>query len=373
MGVPVMTRRGCFSRWTVKAVLLAGLVMAACGGCVDPAALVGFRDSGRSPRIRLASYASSSLGTVFIGPNDLGTHSYRSGGDEGNGILYACKAGHIDIAHLRKAADWTAYLADKTYKELKQKRRKFTFKLWEPSRYFVRLEYPANWDELAEIEKDLITRDVSIKLGQYFAFTGLTWHEILTWFGYSSVPWYPEFPSAFSWEDVFSNLLGTHLAVEALLSTGHSYDEAMTLALARTVAQLDARPRETARRAAQSAKGRWYEGNLLFLVDIRKRNLDIGLDDGRVTPWIIPFLPECRGVVPQAYPVPTLDLLGMHGFSVKVEIEPRELQKKRILRIVYPDPKQRRKRLEPAVHFPAIMEYIRQDVIRRYGPGADMP
>jgi len=63
----------------------------------------------------------------------------------------------------------------------------------------------------------------------------------------------------------------------------------------------------------------------------------------------------------------------MHGFSVKVEIEPRELQKKRLLRIVYPDPKQRRKRIEPAVHFPAIMEYIRQDVIRRYGPGADMP
>ncbi len=32
-------------------------------------------------------------------------------GAEGNGILYTCHAGHIDIAHARKAADWTGFLA----------------------------------------------------------------------------------------------------------------------------------------------------------------------------------------------------------------------------------------------------------------------
>jgi len=291
------------------------------------------------------------LGTVFIGPGRLGMHSYQGGGTEKNGIMYTCKAGHIDIAHLRKAADWTAYLADKTYKELKQGDTTFSFKLYEPSRYFVRLEYPANWDDLEELEKDQIARDVSIKLGQYCAFTALTWHEILTWFGYSSLPWYPEFPSAFSWEDTFSNLLGTRLAVEALLSTRHSYDEALTLAL----------DRELERLGVQSK-------------DIKKRNLDTGLDDGFVTPWIVPLLPECEGVEPQAYPVPNLRLLEMHGFSVKLEIEPREhLQKGVIRRIVYPDREQRRKRIEPAVHFPIIMEYIRQDAIERYGPAADVP
>jgi len=341
---------------------------------MEATSLLRLRGSKHSPRIRLSSYASSTLGTVFIGPGRLGMHSYQGGGTEKNGIMYTCKAGHIDIAHLRKAADWTAYLADKTYKELKQGDTTFSFKLYEPSRYFVRLEYPANWDDLEELEKDQIARDVSIKLGQYCAFTALTWHEILTWFGYSSLPWYPEFPSAFSWEDTFSNLLGTRLAVEALLSTRHSYDEALTLALDRELERLGVQSKRTAIRAAKAVKGRWYTGDLLFFVDIKKRNLDTGLDDGFVTPWIVPLLPECEGVEPQAYPVPNLRLLEMHGFSVKLEIEPREhLQKGVIRRIVYPDREQRRKRIEPAVHFPIIMEYIRQDAIERYGPAADVP
>ena len=342
-------------------------------GCMAPARLLGLGDSGRSPRIRLSSYASATLGTPFIDPDNLGRHSYRQGGSERNGILYTCRAGHIDIPHLRKAADWTAYLAEKAYERLKQGDTTFTFKFWEPSRYFVWLEYPPNWKELPEVERDQIARDISIKLGQYFAFTGLTWHEIITWFGYSSLPWYPEFPSAFSWEDTFSNLLGTHLAVKALLSTRYSYDEAMTIALDHELQRLGAQSKQTATRAAQAVKGLWYSGDLLFLVDIKKRNLDIGLDDGFVTPWIVPNLDGCERGEPQPYAVPNLNILRLHGFSMRLELEPRELQKGSILRIVYPDSKQRKKRIEPASHFPAIMEYIRQDAIRRYGPEVDVP
>jgi len=369
-----MTRGGCLPTRTVATVLLAGLLSAFCGGCMETTDLLRLRSSRDSPRVRLSSYASLTLGTVFIGPGDLGAHSYQGGGTEKNGIMYTCKGGHIDVAHLRKAADWTAYLAEKTHQQLSQDDTRFSFKLFEPSRYFVRLEYPENWDDLAKLEKDQIARDISIKLGQYFAFTALTWHEILTWFGYSSLPWYPEFPSAFSWEDTFSNLLGTRLAVEALLSRRYSYDQALTVALDRELERLDVQPKETAMLAAKAVKGRWYTGDLLFFVDIKKRNLDIGLDDGLVTPWIVPSLPECEGVQPQSYPAPNLELLRMHGFSVQLEIEPREhFQKGAILRIAYPDRNERHKRIEPAVHFPTIMEYIRQDAIRRYGPEADVP
>ena len=55
-------------------------------------------------------------------------------------------------------------------------------------------------------------------------------HEILTWHGFRCVGFLPEFLSAFSWEDSFSNLLGTVVASKALRDTEHPYDEAMTIA-----------------------------------------------------------------------------------------------------------------------------------------------
>lgn len=50
---------------------------------------------------------------------------------------------------------------------------------------------------------------------------------------------------------------------------------------------------------------------------------------------------------------------------MKLEIEPREWEKDRILRTVYPDKK---KRLEPARHFACIMDYIKDDAVKKYGP-----
>jgi hypothetical protein len=57
-----------------------------------------------------------------------------------------------------------------------------------------------------------------------------------------------------------------------------------------------------------------------------------------------------------------------HGFSMRLEIEPREWERKRVLRIAHRDAGRRRERLEPAVHFPGIMQYIARDAEKRYGP-----
>jgi hypothetical protein len=145
----------------------------------------------------------------FIGPDDLGPHCYWLDGTEDNGILYTCRAGHIDIAHVRKAADWTGFLAALTLECLQEGRTAFQFKLREPSRYFVELTYPQGWDALPADEKERVAREVSRQLGQYLAYTAMTWHEILTWFGFKPKGYRSEFPSAFSWEDNYSNLLGT--------------------------------------------------------------------------------------------------------------------------------------------------------------------
>ena len=56
------------------------------------------------------------------------------------------------------------------------------------------------------------------------------WHEIATWFGYKMTGFYPEFGSAFSWEDMYSNLLGCHVGYLALYDNEHSFDRAVTVA-----------------------------------------------------------------------------------------------------------------------------------------------
>jgi hypothetical protein len=357
----------------VHDIVSALLVALAVGGCADPGHLLGLKDSRESPRIRLSCYASSTLGTVFGDATDMGMHGYRDGSKENNGIVYTCRGGHLDIPHVRKAADWTAYLADKAYQRLKAGDRTFSFKLWEPSRYYVRLDYPDDWSILPPTERDRIARDISIQLGQHFAYTALTWHEILTWFGYRPLPWYPEFPSAFSWEDNFSNLLGTHVAGRALRDTRRDYDQAMTRALDQELARLGPQPKEVAMRAAELVRGQWYSGDILFLVDIKKRHLDIGLDDDLVTPWLVPSLDECRGATPRSYPTPSLGLLEVHGFAMRLEIAPKEFERDKMLTIVYPDRKTRRDRLEPARHFAPIMARIRQEARERYGPQVDRP
>jgi hypothetical protein len=55
---------------------------------------------------------------------------------------------------------------------------------------------------------------------------------------------------------------------------------------------------------------------------------------------------------------------------MRLEIEPREWERKRVLRIVHPDAGRRQKRIEPAVHFPEIMDHIARDAERRYGADA---
>ena len=319
----------------------------------------------RPPRGRVGRYASTSLGTLFLDPNGVGTHGYHNGWAERNGIVYTCQGGHIDIAHVRKAADWTAYTVANIRNQLEKDETEFSFRLKESSRHFVELTYPEWWEDLPADEKERIRKDIAIGLGQYFAYIGGLWHEIITWFGYRSTGIYPEFPSAFGWEDCFSDLLGTYLAAKALRDTEHEYDQALTLAISRELEDLGAQSGHTGRKASDSVRGLWFSGDFLFIMDMKARNFDIGMDDGFITPWLVPVLAECEGAEARPYPAPNLEFLSEYGFEIKYEFEPREKQKRRILNIVFG--KKKEKRLTPSVHFPIIMEYIRTDATANHG------
>ncbi|TOM58444.1 hypothetical protein CGH73_26665, partial [Vibrio parahaemolyticus] len=58
---------------------------------------------------------------------------------------------------------------------------------------------------------------LSAYLAAKLAFQLAVWHEIAQWYGYQSVPGFSEGISAFSPEDLYSNLLGARLAMTVIL------------------------------------------------------------------------------------------------------------------------------------------------------------
>jgi hypothetical protein len=309
------------------------------------------------------------MGVRYPNPFALGNHSYGSGTSERNGIVYTCRGGHVDITHLRKLADWTAYLASRLQDALLLDRTEFSYRMWEPSVYHVRIAYPADWGNLVGVGKEAIAHEVAIELAQYLAFHCGTWHEILTWFGYRGIGIWPEYQSAFSWEDNYSNLLGCRIGAAALQDPNRDFDAAMTALLQEELHALGVQPSPMAYRAAEAVRGWWFTSGL-WTCKIIKRHFDIGQDDGYVTPWPIPGLIECDSAVPQEYPAPTLTSIQARGFSIRFEIEPREWERGRILRVVQGD-NERNGRIEPARHFGPILECIRAQAVERYGSQVD--
>jgi hypothetical protein len=318
------------------------------------------------PRVRLGSYATATPGTNFIDVNGLGRHSYGGFLFENNGIVYTCRGGHVDIAHVRIGADNVRYLYHKIRKNLMQGNRKFTFKLnVEPSMYYVKLEYPADWKSKPKKEKQQIIDELSMELSQYFTFTMTTWHEVLTWFGYKCMAVLPEQPSAFSWEDIYSNIVGIRIGVQAVEDKKHSFDTAVTIALRKELEYLQVQSSDTARKASAKMRGKWYDG--ILLVDMRERNLDTGLYDGFVTPTLVPGecreCNECNDPVPQSYPVPTTALLNKYGFKMELTIEPKEFESGEIMKIIYPEGGGNEVR--PMEQLPIMIDYIKKDALKR--------
>jgi hypothetical protein len=306
----------------------------------------------------------------YSDPNDLGPHNYSFGFGERDGIVYTCRGGHVDLTHVRKAADWAAYLAYHCRAALLDNRTQLSFKMREPSRYYLRFQYPPGWRDLPENTRRQVAGEISILLGQYLGYVGSVWHEVLTWYGFKASGFYPEFQSAFSWEDNYSNALGAYLGGLALRDPQRLYADALAYYLDRELRSLGVQPRETAAQAAKQVRGSWYTGGF-FMCDMIKRHLDIGLDNGTVTPWLVPGIAACNDATARPYAVPTLAFLGEYGFHATVEIELREWEKDKVLRAAYPDPNDRRTRIEPAKHLAAIMNDVRAAVIETYGAHAD--
>ncbi len=352
----------------LKNISFNNLVKAALfGEALSFLALSGCNSAGT--KIRLGVLPSATIGTPFIDLDSLGSHDYGSGFSEKGGIIYTCEGGHIDIDHLRGSADATKYLFGKTQETLIRRGKEFSYHLpMENSIHKIKFSYPNNWEEIQEDKKKEIIKEVSLELSPYLAYNTTTWHEIITWFGTHFAGFEPEFNSAFSWEDMYSNLLGTKIATKVLKDENKDYSSSMTIEIDRELRSLGAKSSSIAKNASAKMSGKWFKG--ILLVDILKKNMDIG-EDGYVTPTLVPEISECPDAKPKPCPVPNLENITKLGFNVEYDIDPRVWESSKILKIVYKNGERNGNKIIPEKHFPKIMSFIREEAINKYGYDVD--
>jgi hypothetical protein len=219
----------------------------------------------------------------FAHPHRLGRHRYRSlfGLGEATGILYTEHGGFIDLAHVRNSADWAAAVAARVEAAIENGERTVEFKTLGPSAYVIHL------DVASDMTPENI-RDLAIRTGQYASFIACVWHETITWYGYKIVPLISERPSAFSYEELYSDALGVQLAGLALRDDERDFNAAMTAYLQSEILRLKAVPKRQARRIGKQVNGRWWSSRTVWPLNrkVRKRNVDAGEDDGAITPWL---------------------------------------------------------------------------------------
>ena len=323
----------------------------------------------------------------IIGPEDLGPHRYDSGmivlevdrgegysPNEHNGLIYTCRGGFIDTAHVRDNVDWTMFLSAAIGADL---HRGKTIALPDEggTRRFVLRALPS------ELIGEYGLRELFSGFAQWAAFQLSVWHEIATWHGWSSWDAFPERGSAFSPEDLYSNLLGIKL-IDGIIAdkTGRTetlYNHSVDVWLHEVLSHLGAVSKQTGEHAMHSVDKHWWnsEERITSPDLVIRRNMDIGEN---LSPWQIPsrwasaplrdgLERECRGgQEPQRLPID--DHLGQVAFSDWLTLEiaiGSELREREPFRSMGPVITQH--------DFAQLIEEIRRETLQEFGPQADRP
>ena len=232
-----------------------------------------------------------------IDVEELGPHTYDSGllrvGREGekrlafdrehNGLVYTCRGGFIDTAHVRGYVDWALYLTTTAGRYLLEGG---TIELPEEGGERRVLVKPVPQAVLHRVGR----RRFAVGLGQWLAFQLSIWHEIATWYGWHAVPGWPERVSAFSPEDLYSNLLGAKLiSAVAHLRSGRSenvYNHCVDAWIPVVLRSLGAVPRRAGLEAMRAVDGLWWDSSRRIPDPalVRRRYFDA---TGSLRPWLV--------------------------------------------------------------------------------------
>ncbi len=296
---------------------------------------VAFGEFGVLPRARVGCLPFPGAFTLYSAATveGLGEHSYRDGnGETGRGIVYTVRGGFLDVAHIRNTADMTAYIHARVSHAVRAGWGCVRFRGQEPCVYTVALEYPASWAGLSAREREEVGEAYALALSQRLAVQVMTWHEILTWYGYKSTGLVSEEGSAFTYEDGPSHVVGALIAGEALRAAGNGqgaeFDAQVTVLLAQTLEELGVVGKDGLSEAVAAVEGDWWSSGKAL-----RRQVETGLD-GPVTAWLAPGLSFDDGSGPAVWVLPDLgDVMGHDCTAVAaVRIDPKVFEKGKVLR-----------------------------------------
>jgi hypothetical protein len=220
----------------------------------------------------------------------------------------------------------------------------------------VCLEYPEDWDQRPAAEKEKIAHEAALIIAPAVAYHSSVWHEMLTWQGLHFALIEPEHESAFSWEDLYSNALGAHLAIKAIQKGAipvQDYNQAMTELIQQTLTELGVVSRQRSLEILESVRGTWFTSNKLL-----RRHMDVGFETGQIIPCLIPGQTDQP---PVCLPWPNLDGLDKYGIKVVYTIQSSYLEAGALKRRADIQGK-----VEPFKHYPLIMEKIKQEAVEKY-------
>lgn len=287
---------------------------------------------------------------AFISPDSLGTHK---GLNEVNGMLYTLRGGHIDLAHVRGPADQTRTAYERAFDCIVEGKRSFTVSpAWERITNRVEFTYPADWMQRPLPERERIAREIALKVAPVVGYNSSLYHEMLTWKGARFFLVEPEYKSSFSWEDIYSNVVGAWIATEAL-EQGGDFNRTFSQLLSRELDRLEVVPRAKAEQITQSVEGKWYTAASLM-----KKNMDSHLDED-ISPCIVPGYTSAE---PIAYPLPDLDGIDRHGIEVHYTISAFFLENGVLKKIAGTS-----EDLRPLKDFAPIMRHIQREAVEEHG------
>jgi hypothetical protein len=346
---------------------------------------------GSGLHVTLMSFPVPGVEVVnIIGLDTLGPHNYdngalafeasRPGGsaltNERNGLIYTCRGGFIDTAHVRDWADWTLFLGAAVGRNLER-----GLDLTLPPEGGGRrvIVQPISAEVLAGRDR----RDIAVPLAQWIAFQLSVWHEIATWYGWSALALFPEEASAFSPEDLYSNLLGIKLAgslvYQYAVTSEASYNENLDSALRMILGRLGAQPADSGQLAARAVDGLWWDSRVALPAKglVTRRNFDVA---DPLVPWQVQSAPAsseaaaavasaCGAAAAVPLSNPTHCVTGP-SFADLAEIE--IAVDDALARRGFPFPRPG-SRFITQRDFPFIIDRIRAENARQFGAHADRP
>jgi hypothetical protein len=313
----------------------------------------------------------------MVSPEKIGPHGYDKGEltKENNGLVYTCRGGFIDLAHVRDTGDNTLYLSMQIARGL-------------PGGITIQLPDQGTKRRvmIKPLPEGLLARhgrwNIAAALASYIAYDLSIWHEVVTWYGWESTLGISEKLSAFSPEDTYSNVLGINIVAGIVLEreagSREQYDQSMQVWIREALRRLGAVKEAQGRQAMKAVDGLWWDSSKR-LPDwklVTRRDLHT---EPRVTPWIVEdslpadkLTPEikqmCEGQPPPLALV-IEDKIGNTKIEDLVEIQfefdewiPRD----------FPLPAAKGQSVQ-RTDIPRIVEDIRQKAAKDLGPGFDQP